>query len=296
MLARTLAGAAILMAALVSPACRSGEAARRAAADSAAPPASQPVADTTAGMPNVVTVIASDFRFQAPAEIPAGITTFKLVNNGPSLHHIQLVKLEGGKTADDFLAALKAGGPPPQWATEAGGPNPPEAGSATSATVALEAGNYVMLCFIPSADGIPHMMKGMVKPLTVTGSARAGAAEPAADLVMKLVDFGFELSQPLKAGRQTIRVENTGAQPHEVAIVRLEPGKQPADFFKWGEKPAGPAPGKVFGGVSGIRPGSRAFAEVDLPPGDYALICFVPDTKNGKPHFMEGMVKQLKIS
>jgi chitodextrinase len=42
------------------------------------------------------------------------------VNKGPSIHHVQLVKLEHGKTADDFIAALKAGGPPPHWATGSG--------------------------------------------------------------------------------------------------------------------------------------------------------------------------------
>jgi hypothetical protein len=297
MSARTPAGAAAMAmaAALLLTACRSGESARHIAADSAAPAASQP-GDTPAGAPNVVTVTATDFRFEAPAEIPAGLTTFKLVNSGPSLHHVQLIKLEEGKTADDFLAALKAGGPPPRWASVAGGPNPPEPGGTSSTTLAVEPGNYAMLCFIPAADGVPHMMKGMVRPLTVTGPARAGAAEPTADLVMKLVDFDFQLSQPLKAGRQTLRVENAGGQPHEVAIVRLEPGKEPVDFAKWGERPSGPAPGKLFGGVSGIMPGTHAFVEVDLPPGDYGLLCFVPNEKDGKPHFMQGMAKRVKVS
>ncbi len=294
MSARPPAGAALVMSTLMLAACGSGNSERHVTADST--PALSQSGDTTAGAPNVVTVTATDFRFEAPAEVPAGLTTFKLVNSGPSLHHIQLIKLGEGKTADDFLAALKAGGPPPRWATVAGGPNPPEPGGTSNATLALEPGNYVMLCFIPSADGIPHMMKGMVRPLTVTGSARAGVAEPAADLVMKLVDFDFQLSQPLKAGRQTLRVENAGVQPHEVAIVRLEPGKEPVDFAKWGEHPTGPAPGKLFGGVSGIMPGTHAFVEVDLPPGDYGLLCFVPNEEGGKPHFMHGMAKRLKVS
>lgn len=293
--ARVVASAAVVSAALVLAACRSGESGRAIATDSASASVPQPAGEAAGGA-NVVTVTAVDFRFEAPGEIPAGLTTFKLVNSGPSLHHVQLVKLEQGKTADDFFAALKAGGPPPTWATMAGGPNPPEAGGTSSVTLAMAPGNYVMLCFIPAADGMPHMMKGMVRPLTVTGTARAGVAEPAADLVMKLVDFDFQLSQALKAGRQTLRVENGGTQPHEVAIVRLEPGKEPVDFAKWGEHPTGPAPGKLFGGVSGIMPGTHAFVEVDLPPGDYGLICFVPDAKGGKPHFMQGMSKRLKIS
>jgi hypothetical protein len=107
----------------------------------------------------------------------------------------------------------------------AGGPNPPDLGGTAVATVALEPGNYAMVCFIPSADGIPHLMKGMVRPLTVTPASGPGAPEPSADMVLKLVDFGFELDGPRTAGRHTLRVENGGAQPHEVAIVRLERGR-----------------------------------------------------------------------
>jgi hypothetical protein len=296
MFARRLAGAATALAALVLPACRSGETARQVAADSVASPVSRSADDSAARDPNVVTVTTSDFKFEAPAEIPAGLTTFKLVNRGPSLHHVQLLKLEEGKTAKDFLQALKAGGPPPRWVKEAGGPNPPEAGGTVTTTVPLEAGSYVMVCFIPSADGVPHLAKGMVKPLTVTGPAPAATAEPASDAVMKLVDFDFQLSKPLKAGRQTLRVENAGSQSHEVAVVRMEPGKKPEDFAKWGERPIGPAPGKLFGGVSGIMPGTHAFVDLDLPSGDYALLCFVPDAKSGKPHFVLGMAKEVKVS
>ena len=69
---------------------------------------------------------ATDYSFDAPAEIPAGLTTFHLVNKGPSIYHVQLVKFGEGKTLDDFKAAMKAPGPPPKWVTMEGGPNPPE--------------------------------------------------------------------------------------------------------------------------------------------------------------------------
>ena len=251
---------------------------------------------STASGGNVVTVTAHDYTFDAPAEIPAGLTTFHLVNSGPSLHHLQLIKLEGGKSGDDFVAALKAGGPPPQWATLAGGPNPPEPGSMASATLVMEPGSYAIVCFVPAVDGTPHVMKGMVQPLKVTGASPATVVEPAADVVMKLVDFDFQLSAPIKAGRHTIRVENAGAQPHEVAFVRLKPGKTGADFTAWGEKPEGPAPGEVHGGISGIMPGTHAFANLDLPAGDYALICFFPDIKDGKAHFEHGMMKVIQVT
>jgi len=264
-------------------ACRSGEPGRQSGAAGAA-------------APNVVIVTASDFKFDAPAEMPAGLTTFRLANRGPSLHHIQLIKLGEGKTVDDLLAAFKTPGPPPSWMSVAGGPNPPEPGDTANATLSLEPGSYAMLCFVPTPDGLPHVMKGMIQPLTVTGPARTGVAEPSADLVIKLVDYDFQLSKPLTAGRHTIRIENAGPQEHELAIVRLDPGKKPEDFALWGMKQVGPAPGKMLGGVSGIVPGMHASIDVEFTPGQYAFLCFAPDSKDGKPHFLHGMAKLLEVS
>ena len=46
----------------------------------------------------VVTVTGEDFKFDAPDVIPAGLTEFRFVNKGPSLHHMAILKLTGGKT------------------------------------------------------------------------------------------------------------------------------------------------------------------------------------------------------
>jgi uncharacterized cupredoxin-like copper-binding protein len=278
-----------VLAGLALASCRSD----KPPADAAGGADATPVASAA---PSAVTIVTTDYSFDAPAELPAGLTTFHLVNRGPSLHHVQLVKFGEGKTIDDFMAALKAGGPPPKWATMEGGPNPSELSDTSRTAVMLEPGNYAMLCFIPGPDGVPHVAKGMVRPLTVTGAGDAAGAEPEADVVMKLVDYDFELSKPLPAGRYTIRIENAGPQEHEVAIVKLDSGKAPMDFAMWGEKQVGKAPGTLHGGVSGIMPGDKAFVEVDLAPGEYALICFVPDSKDGKGHYHHGMAKKVTVS
>jgi hypothetical protein len=243
----------------------------------------------------VVTVTATDYAFDAPDEIPAGLTAIRLVNQGPSLHHIQLMKLEEGKTLKDFLGAL-TGEQFPKWAKDAGGPAPPEVGNTSTVIQRLEPGTYALMCFIPAVDGMPHVMKGMSRQLKVVASDRPPAPEPEADLTVKLVDYDFQLTQPIPSGKHTILVENSGPQPHELAIVRLNPGKKPQDFFAWGMKPVGPPPGTIHGGASGILPGERVFVEVDLPPGEYGLLCFLPDAKDGKPHFLHGMGKQTTVA
>jgi hypothetical protein len=247
---------------------------------------------------NVVTIKATEYAFDAPAEIPAGLTTFRLVAEGKELHHASLVKLDDGKTFEDFKAAIQKQGPPPAWMVAMGGPNPPRPGGVSEETQMLEPGNYVIVCFVPSADGVPHVAKGMMRPLTVTPSSAHNAsavAAPVPDLTVKMVDYGFESSKPFTAGRHVIRIENGAAQDHELVLVRLAPGKSVEDVAAWLEKQDGPPPGEPLGGITAIHPGGYGFITADLTPGDYGLLCFVPDAKDGKPHVAHGMMKEFTI-
>jgi uncharacterized cupredoxin-like copper-binding protein len=253
-----------------------------------APAASRP-------KPHVVTVVARDYTFEAPDTVAAGTITFHLMNEGKELHHIWLAKLAPGKTMADVHAALASQGPPPSWITDIGGPNAPAPGASSEGTVTLEPGDYLLLCFIPSPDGTPHVMKGMVKPLTVTPS-NEGAAEPTADVTMRLVDYAFDLSTPITAGKHVIRIENAAAQPHEVLVAKLEPGKTAMQLAQWAEHPDGPPPGIPLGGATGLKQGRHMFVTMNFEPGRYALLCFVPDAKDGKAHVLHGMVKEFTVS
>jgi len=250
----------------------------------------------TATKPNVVTITATDFTFDAPDTIAAGLTTIRLVNKGPGIHHAVLIRMDEGKTTDDVLAALKQQGPPPSWMHEVPGPNAPAPGKEANVTVVLPAGNYTLLCFVDVPDKVPHVMKGMVRSLTVAPSyGAARAVLPAASITMTLKDYGFDLSKPLRAGHRVIRVTNTAQQPHEVELVRLAPGKKTQDVLAWLDKMDGPPPGEPLGGVVGVEPGASANMAVDLTPGTYSLICFLPDAKDGKPHFMHGMTREVAV-
>jgi uncharacterized cupredoxin-like copper-binding protein len=66
--------------------------------------------------------------------------------------------------------------------------------------------------------------------------------------------------------------------------------------MKWIEKMEGPPPGKPLGGVSGLEYGMSGYFTADFTPGNYALICFVPDAKDGKPHFTHGMMQQITVN
>ena len=245
--------------------------------------------------PAVLTVIAREYSFDAPRQVPAGYVTLRMVNRGKEAHHAQLLKLAPGKTAADFQQAMRAGGPPPNWITEVGGPGAAGPGADANATTYMPAGEYVLLCFVPAPDGKPHVAHGMVRPLTVTARKRVPGTAPKADASIRLVDYGFDMKLPVKAGRRTFEVWTDAPQPHEVILVKLKPGATAAQFLQWVEKPQGPPPGSFSGGVSALSPRERAYFTANLQRGTYTLVCFVPDHKDGKPHILHGMVRDIAV-
>ena len=242
---------------------------------------------------HVAVIHAKDFSFDAPDSITAGWTTFHFVNDGPALHHAQLVRLDSGKTVADLEAALKQG--PPKWIVEMGGPNAPDPGSSTDATVSLEPGQYAFICFVDIPDHVPHFTKGMVRGLTVTAGATAAAPEPTSDVVVNLSDYAFTVQGALTPGKHTFKLVNKGPQAHEFEIIRLVPGKTAKDMMAFIAKMDGPPPGNALGGVAGFMSGATTYTTVDLTPGKYLLLCFIPDTKDGKTHFEHGMTKEFTV-
>jgi len=244
----------------------------------------------------VVTVTANDYAFSAPDSIPAGPTEIRLLNRGTEMHHVWLIRLDDGKTMKDLFAAMKPDAALPSWARDVGGPNTPGPGGESTAILRLAAGRYAMICVIPSPDGKAHVMKGMAKEVVVTpATSNVSKANLRISSTMTLSDYAFGFSQPLAAGSHMIRVKNDAAQPHEVVILRLRPGKKIGDMLAWMEKMEGPPPGAPIGGTTPMAKGEENIITLDLTPGEYGMICFVPDAKDGKPHFAHGMMTQFSI-
>jgi hypothetical protein len=254
---------------------------------------------TPRNAPRVVTVEAFDFRFEAPATIPAGTVTFRLKNSGKEIHHLWIVQLTDGKTPADFMEATKVWGSDlkmPPWAIDIGGPNSASARRTADGTVTLQPGTYMLVCWVPSPDGVLHVMRGMIRPLRVTASGATVAEEPTPDVNLVLDDYSFVFSKPLTAGRRVIRIENRAEQSHEAVIAQLVKGRTMADAVRWmnaGQK--GPSPVVALGGASGLAKGRHMYITADLEPGRYVLLCFIPDIKDGKPHSDHGMIKEIVV-
>jgi plastocyanin len=247
--------------------------------------------------PNVVTVVASDFGYDLPDQIPAGVTTVRMVNEGSEPHHAVIAKIEAGKTVEELVEQYEAQNYWPDYVEYVGGPGETDPGDTAQVTLALEPGQYVLVCFVPSPDGVPHLMKGMTRLVEVIASDAEDASEPTPDVTVQLADFAFGFSGPITSGEVTFRVENAGPQVHDMVILRLEPGKTVADFLEWLEGGAQGAPaGRIVASITGMNAGRHVSFTAFLEPGDYSAICWVPDRADLRPHFMHGMVQDFTVS
>ena len=251
--------------------------------------------------PAIATLTAQDYAFSFPDTVAAGWTTIRLANHGTQPHMAQLIRIDPGHTAEEYLAAyseaFRTKGPRPDWARRLGGPTVTVPHDSSSATLYLEPGTYVWSCLYNVPDGVPHAVgHNMSKPFVVRASGVVDSAAPAADVVMQLADYSFTVTPALTPGRHTIRIENAGPEPHEVGLIRLADGKTMQDFLAWLSNPVTPpdSVGRVVGGTTSFAPGGQVFVDLDLAPGEYLLVCFVT-APDGRSHIEHGMIQQISV-
>jgi hypothetical protein len=243
-----------------------------------------------------VTVRATEFAFAPEGPIPAGVTRVLLEDVGRQPHHMELYRLEEGKTLTDLLSLLDEPTAFPGWVVGVGGPGAVEPGETVDSTMLLEPGSYAYVCYAPDSLGVQHYKHGMVQGLEIAPRTDAWTVEPAADVTLRLEEYDFTFAPSLAAGRHTIRVENSGAQTHQAFIFRLDPGRSQDDFLRWTEaEEVGPAPGRWASGLSALGAGRHAYFTWTFEPGEYVVICYVTDVGDGKPHFLHGMVRTFTV-
>lgn len=111
----------------------------------------------------------SDFAFDFPTEVDAGVNLWKVSNTGTQPHVADFYRLLPGRTVDDLIAYLDGDGgaraPYDETATIA----MVGAGETVYVPVDLKAGDWVALCFVPDMDNpeLTHVMEGMVSEFRV---------------------------------------------------------------------------------------------------------------------------------
>ncbi len=180
---------------------------------------------------SVVEVIAADFTFAMPSEIPSGWVTFEMRNEGREHHFFLLNLLPDGKTLEEYQAevatpfdsvwhALNTGSVDkaeagqmlgsllPEWyasVRQMGGTGLTAPGRTARTTANLEPGLYVMECYVKTPDGTFHTSLGMQRQITVTDTDSGGSA-PEADVNISLSNFQILVEGEVTPGEHTVAV------------------------------------------------------------------------------------------
>jgi hypothetical protein len=245
-----------------------------------------------------VSIVAHDYSFDMPNTIPTGLVRISMVNSGDDVHQAQFFRLLPGKTSQQFIDALLAGGPAStrDFGAPAGGTDETSPGLTTKVIIDLAAGNYVVACLVVSG-GHPHYHIGMVGTFTAaTLTVVHARQQPKEDGTITLAGMTVTLPDTLsKPGNRTFRVTNSGPGVHALDILQPLPGKTAADIEAYLRAPAGPPPFVYLGGMGGLAPSSSGWIETHLLPGDYVAACLVVDLVSHRTHASMGMMAAFTV-
>lgn len=250
------------------------------------------IAPPSATLPGVTIEVTAD-GLQVPAAIPSGLVTITYKNSTAAPTYPRVGWLKEGRTVAEFEQALLADDLPALMEMAiAPGAVDLAPGDVKETIVMLPAGE-ILVINIPD-DGSPPQ----IKPVTTTPGA-AEVAAPVAEFTAELNDFSFTMPAEIPAGVHLWEIRNRGQQWHEFSILKLSEGATMDDILALlatGEEAEGTLFAEVafFGDMS---PGITSWATLDLPAGEYTVVCLLPDVTDGElaPHAAHGQVHTLVV-
>lgn len=116
------------------------------------------------------------------------------------------------------------------------------------------------------------------------------------EVVIHAHDYKFEVPAQVEAGLVKLALVNDGQEPHHAQLVRLNDGVTFEQFETALHENVGTALPLVTqpGGAAPIDSGATTSVFVNLTPGNYAVLCFIP-SPDGTEHFAKGMITPLTV-
>jgi plastocyanin len=256
------------------------------------------------------------YAYEGLKELHPGTVEIKFTNAGKVPHEFQLIRADGKHSADEVKAAItklvESPGPSPfpDWFHANGGVGAiPPGTTATAKVVLKKSGTYYAIDgeTPDSPDNAPpYLTQGAFASFEAKGD-KIGGALPSQSTKVTVKDVGKDKfrfdNSPLKTGTVTFEFNNTSKQDHHVLALPLLPGKTIADVKKVlasNGPPSGPPPVDFAAqtGTAIVDYKQKEVAQLHLAkPGNYVLLCFLTDRDGkGKPHFQEGLLKEVKVS
>jgi len=78
-------------------------------------------------------------------------------------------------------------------------------------------------------------------------------------------------------------------------VFKLNAGVTMEQFQAFMASGQGEPPGVEHGGMQGLTVGNAGWLHLDLEPGNYVALCFIPDSASGKLHAELGMVMPFSV-
>jgi hypothetical protein len=142
--------------------------------------------------------------------------------------------------------------------------------------------------------------------IEVTGEMPADLPEPESTATITMGEYVIEVTEgELVAGKQLVRIDNIGAQPHFIVASFTEVNVTEDDVMAVLESEMTGTPAAVDFNpdedlTDAFYTGNQSsnttmWLEIDLQPGTYVLLCFFPDQADMMPHAMHGMFEVISI-
>lgn len=153
----------------------------------------------------------------------------------------------------------------------------------------MKPGNYVMECYIKTADGTFHWKKGMTEDLHVTGDTTNAEPPKSPTIEITTTDKGLEVEGEPTPGKHLVAVHfnetNPGFVARDVHVAKLNKDSNLENIAVWMDflNPQGlvstaenPGPATFISGTHEMPRGNTVYFTVDLEPGRYAWISEQP--------------------
>ncbi len=253
-----------------------------------------PPAHAAASWLPAYTVTGHDTYATMTNVLPAGFVRLTYHNAGHAPGEMQLFYVNAGVTDTQLLTALNSQTDPEaafKLGHANGGVETLMPGAQETVVVRLYPGRYVVLNFGQHGASI-------LKDFRVQLAASSIYTPPVTQGRVILHDFAitvpYELTEPEHA---LLRVENWGPSTHEMALLHIPAGTQRAHLIHCLLEQTVQSDCRTLmhaitfaGGMAALAPNTVGRVALDLSPGTYAALCFVPDAETHMPHFSMGML------
>jgi len=258
----------------------------------------------------VVTTDGTDFDI--PEEIEAGRYRVVLENSGELSADLEFLQLPEGTTVDDLMTAFESQEfSVPDWFFETvfnGGPLS-EPGETGDVILDLTPGEWIVNLYVyeDTDEGPSGEDSNLPKSIMVTGEMPT-LDNPADVIAIELVEMAFVLPETITAGPQIWQITTTGEQPHHMILGQVPDGTTEEQVLELVNAMFSPPAASPEAGATPVET-ALAFEDVtdvfetlalstdrsnwfgvDLAPGTYVAVCFLPDEETGQPHIMLGML------